>query len=49
MQKLVIEFGVLKRGNYHRGLIAIGENNDTEEHGEPSEIGLFAVTKIVWK
>jgi len=37
------------RDNYHRGLIAIGEDNDTEEHGEPSEIGLFTVTEIVWK
>ena len=40
---------IKERDNYHRGLIAIGEDNDTEEHGEPSEIGLFTVTKIVWK
>jgi len=40
---------IKERDNYLRGLIAIGEDNDTEEHGKPSEIGLFTVTKIVWR
>ena len=46
--KAVNDF-IKERGNYHRGLIAIGEDNDIEEHGEPSEVGFFTVTKIVWK
>jgi len=40
---------IKERDNYLRGLIAIGEDNDTEEYGEPSEIGLFTITKIVWR
>ena len=35
--------------NYYRGLIAIGEDNAIAEHGEPLEVGLSTVTKIVWR
>ena len=46
--KAVNDF-IEEKSEYPKGLIAIGEDNDIEEHGEPSEIGLFTVTKIVWK
>jgi len=46
--KAVNDF-IEEKSEYPKGLIAIGEDNDTEEHGDPSEIGLSTVTKIVWK
>ena len=31
-----------------RGLIAIGEDNDTTEEGSPSEIDMYTTVDIVW-
>jgi len=46
--KAVNDF-IEEESEYPKGLIAIGEDNAKEDYGEPSEIGLFTVTKIVWK
>lgn len=37
-----------EKSKYPRGLIAIGEDNATEEYGEPYEVGMWAVVQISW-
>jgi len=46
--KAVNDF-IEEESEYHKGLIAIGEDNAKEDYGKPWEVGIYAITKIVWR